>query len=600
MKRLKKQSGFSLLLTALLGLFLVRDVVHRVANRAVFRAIHNADADAAARALIFGASPNATAQEGEVNIALPGDPALVVAASINSTDICKSLIQAGANVNALTNAHDSSLAMAIANCNVVVVHDLLQAGANPNQPALDPGEMQAIAVPRVSILGIEQRQNEIELPIRMTAYRALNFFDPHIKGANSMAKASSSQRTIRAIYDMLVDHGAKPALVDALSVRDFARFRALLSSGADINASDKAGLNPVRIAVQMRDTALLTELLNAGADATVIAGERSAFSVATENRESLLTTLIVDHAVKRLRQNKPGAQKIAGRLMANVSERPQYLLLRSACVIPNLQTAIRFADVEAIKYLLSHGTSPNLPFDDSAYPLEQAGPPAVVKCLLERGADPNKCVALRLAVETANSVKVSLLLDAGAKLAPRSSTLTVTEKRLMIERSSLNKGYLALERQTGGDGPMPLIQIAAEMGSSAIYGELKKHGAVANLYIAAAMGDLGELKRLRAKGEDLDALNSLRQSAIGLALIRRHWDAAEWLLKAGASADILQLDGQTPLTFCVKTGDTRGLQLLLEHKADPKRSNDRGETPLNLAVKLKNVKLEQILRQYGA
>lgn len=73
--------------------------------------------------------------------------------------------------------------------------------------------------------------------------------------------------------------------------------------------------------------------------------------------------------------------------------------------------------------------------------------------------------------------------------------------------------------------------------------------------------------------------------------------AAAFLLERGADPNIADVRGTIPLHHSVRRGDLRVSRLFLEHGADPKRLNGKGETPISLAEASQNDKMLLLLSE---
>jgi ankyrin repeat protein len=82
---------------------------------------------------------------------------------------------------------------------------------------------------------------------------------------------------------------------------------------------------------------------------------------------------------------------------------------------------------------------------------------------------------------------------------------------------------------------------------------------------------------------------------------RIEYTAFEMLLHKGANPDLEcnPADG-TLLHNAVRTDDLRAVQILLDNKANPNLSNDRGTTPLHIAARGGIVSIVQMLLEHGA
>ena len=92
---------------------------------------------------------------------------------------------------------------------------------------------------------------------------------------------------------------------------------------------------------------------------------------------------------------------------------------------------------------------------------------------------------------------------------------------------------------------------------------------------------------LLANGADIDALDEDQRTAISLAAKEGHLQASKLLIDEGASIEIADVDGMTPLSWAVNNSDDPMLQLL----------NSKTEDPLlyKLKISLNNYILSELL-----
>jgi ankyrin repeat protein len=105
-------------------------------------------------------------------------------------------------------------------------------------------------------------------------------------------------------------------------------------------------------------------------------------------------------------------------------------------------------------------------------------------------------------------------------------------------------------------------------------------------------------------GADVDAFDAERDAApLLMAFFRRQWAAARLLLAAGASADTVGAEGDTPLLSAVEEGDPDLVRLVLLAGAGSTLERARGLdgiTPLGRAVRGLDVECVRLLLAAGA
>lgn len=90
------------------------------------------------------------------------------------------------------------------------------------------------------------------------------------------------------------------------------------------------------------------------------------------------------------------------------------------------------------------------------------------------------------------------------------------------------------------------------------------------------------------------------EGALHIVAARRDLTWLNYLIAKGANVNQADDRGRTPLELAVNLGWREGAQLLLDQKASPDISNDAGETPLIFAVHRKDLQLTKALLEAGA
>lgn len=93
---------------------------------------------------------------------------------------------------------------------------------------------------------------------------------------------------------------------------------------------------------------------------------------------------------------------------------------------------------------------------------------------------------------------------------------------------------------------------------------------------------------------------STGETALHIVTARRDLTWLSYLIGHGARVNAADDRGRTPLELAVNLGWREGAEFLLQQKASPDVSNDAGETPLIFAVHRKDLQLTKALLQAGA
>jgi ankyrin repeat protein len=110
------------------------------------------------------------------------------------------------------------------------------------------------------------------------------------------------------------------------------------------------------------------------------------------------------------------------------------------------------------------------------------------------------------------------------------------------------------------------------------------------LHYAALANDRRNVGTRLAAGDDPDAPDRHGLTPLHMAAQVGAWDAARELLDHGATVDLPNDAGNTPLFVAVFNCRGGGglIELLRQRGADPLRANDSGQTPLGLARMIAN------------
>jgi uncharacterized protein len=309
-----------------------------------------------------------------------------------------------------------------------------------------------------------------------------------------------------------------------------------------------------------------------------------------------------------------------------------------------LHWAVRADDIESVRALLRAGAKASVANRNGITPLSLAalnGNRIIVEALVEAGAEVNALLpqgqtALMMAARAGHVDAINVLLSHGADVKAREQVLGETAliwaaaenhadaiKALVARGADVNgrSNPLTFPREEYGDGKSARLTV------------LPKGNWVPLMY-AARQNATGALKALAESGADLNATDPDNMTALSLAIINAHYDAAALLLDLGADPNIGDITGMTPLYAAIDLNtfaDTPGrptprpsgkldavavVKALLEHGANPNailnapilvRVHDRGDgtlgagaTPLMRAAKKGDTEMMRMLLAHGA
>ena len=116
---------------------------------------------------------------------------------------------------------------------------------------------------------------------------------------------------------------------------------------------------------------------------------------------------------------------------------------------------------------------------------------------------------------------------------------------------------------------------------------LAEKAVVLTIFEASATGKLSHVMRLLARQPELvNAYSEDGFQPLGLACYFGHFEAAEYLVKAGAPINSLSRNGlrAAPIQSAAAGGHVEIVRMLLEHQADPNVREQGGYTPLHAAA----------------
>jgi len=477
--------------------------------------------------------------------------------------------------------------------------------------------------------------------------------------------------TVAAIFGrdasvkILLDGGADPEMkgLGGLTIAhwavEFGRTRVLKvlrAHGANLDVRDARGGSPLHQAVSSNDLNLVRGLLSLGADPNLEfelpesesmkrlreADSRFAkrvytsLSMALDNRNIEVSKLLLEHGAKAtldmpsvMRQLNPTESCELEALLrmatgtelhaaARAGDRDAVLLLVGrGAELQNwdewgatpLHAAIRGGSESCVDALVRAGAELEALNRQHRTPLGYAaalGTLPLVRLLLARGADPHArgtdgASALYLAAEEGHQEVARCLIEAGAPVDLVEAILLEdydTAHRLLVAGADPNAPHRA--------GLHPL-KAAARRGSVGMIRLLLQSGARVNLepsdersalLLAAIDGHLEAARELLAAGADPDPVGSLL-TPLGGAVEKGHVSVVRLLLAHGADSTATYF-GSTLLELAVSQDAPEVVEALLEAGADPNYGAGLSGTPLMTAVRNGSVECAHRLLKYGA
>ncbi|KAL1868165.1 hypothetical protein Plec18167_008356 [Paecilomyces lecythidis] len=265
----------------------------------------------------------------------------------------------------------------------------------------------------------------------------------------------------------------------------------------------------------------------------------------------------------------------------------------------------RFArQVEIEKLLLRTGADPHLRTEYGDTYLSNAvahGDLAVVKLLLDRGADPNEDEygsgpLARAAVHGYHEI-VQTLLENGARREFRCRTFGRTALSYAVEGKYWKRNAHHLPWTSERRDYTKVIQILLGYGADIYARSINNE---TPLYYAITGHNTEAVRLLLDWGVDANSKVCGTEFAIHVAAKNEDSDILELLLSRGAWVDILDYDGRTPLSHAAEHGKFDTSRVLLDNGAHPDPIDHKSRTPLHYAAESGETRLFSMLLDKGA
>ncbi len=410
----------------------------------------------------------------------------------------------------------------------------------------------------------------------------------------------------------------------------------LLGAKADATAADAAGRTPLHRAAECGAPDVVSALVDAGADVNapdakgITPIQAAGYSIWYHDFNSPMVALLLGHGA---RISMPATvslgttEQIEARLKADPKAANELTpKTESDDEVSALHMAVRRkADAAAvIKLLLDHGADPNVMRHGQTplvYAVQQKRKD-LAKLLLDGKADPdksdNEATALSWACHAKDLEMVKLLLDAGAN--PNRPWPTTAWSPL--------SAAMSLDRGQTEEQALPIVELLLARGAdpnrrderygwTLIFGRgevignlLLKHGAKLDvrakegdtpMHYAAHGGNVSAVKFLLGQKVDVAALNDAGETPLHKAMkFQPSPDVVELLIKAGADVKATDKLGRTPLHGAAERGGEPVVTALLDAKSDPNVKDKDGVTPLHLAAKARKKDVVAVLLSRGA
>ena len=497
---------------------------------------------------------------------------LMFAVKYDFPDLVEYLLEHGADVHGKSIYGLTALHVAAKTGNVTIMKRLLAAGADkdavnsmkekPIDVAVSEGNPPAFRL----LLGLYDKKERKAL-----LEKALELAFRHTK-RNMVLNILEHDET-EDDATAVVDGGA---LRQAVLASDTQKVKALVEKGADVNAIDGDGNTILDLAFNLRT------------------GSGSSDGMGTKKRD--IVYCLIDHDAK-LGKTKPTL--FVDRYWMTFNEKLMDYMLKNGADIneeyhPNVRTTMvailaRNRDLPLLKRLIEAGADVNYHKNGASSPLEFVIERqwdaddwnewiAVVKCLMEHGADVNVGQPIVRAVEGKKYDAALIMLDYCKE---------ITDK---------DKHEAAMFKAVA-DGRQDVVQKLAKFLPKS---DKTAANAEASLRRLALEGNVVGMQRLiEATGVDVNCKDRNNDTPLFHAMEDGKLDAAMYLINYGADIKAVGSGGETIL-HCAAARDLGLVKYLVEHGLDVNAKSKLGVTPLHHAVTHKGLDIVAYLLEHGA
>lgn len=397
--------------------------------------------------------------------------------------------------------------------------------------------------------------------------------------AASGGSAESLENLLASCGDSLeaLNNEAETPLLVAVRMHREDIARMLVDAGADINASNRDGLNAMDVARAEKMHSLVQELRRLGALPQV---NVLLLDMARDGRTGSMATLLAEHPDLDLEvHNESGWTPLMFAAASGHTDSMRLLLDAGAKVSARDRvgmTPLLYAALEghqpAVQQLLERGASLQEHSVHGWNTLLLAAShrhTRLVQYLLQLGVDVNGANAdgetpLIVAAANGHSVLAVLLLNHGATV---DATDAYGWSALMVAAAYGQKGVADILLDSGAD----LERQDANGWSPAL--------------CAASAGSVETLRHLVAHGANLAHRDAENRSALAIASGMGHLDTVRYLVEeCGMQLNEVDSHGWTPLMHAAALGRDQVVEFLLRHGADASVENKQGETAYHLAT----------------
>jgi len=408
-----------------------------------------------------------------------------------------------------------------------------------------------------------------------------------------------------------------------------------IDHNASVNARDKADNTPVIYAAERGDIILLRLLLTEDRKGINLAGELgTALGVAAASGELEVAATLLEFGADIDAKDKKGTSPLMVAITAKQPRMVDYLLKKGADALARrddnesvLHIAAQAGIREILESLFAYGAARSLQVQttkEGQTPLHAAvlaGKPAAVEALLDHGAfthitNTEKMTPLDIAAFKGDAVMARQLVEYGhadvAKTAEgHDSALhrALFEKNLDAARELVRLGADPHAPDAQGRTPLHIAAWKGELdmvkyfieevpGEENIAAAAQSRANALYEAIFYGHGDIADYL-INTPGTDLNVPNAAGNYALTAAMDKYNTNRIATMLEKGASPDVKDKNGNSPLLVSARKGNVDAATLLLLHDANTEIA-DGGETPLFAAVEAGHTSMVELLAGAGA
>ena len=496
--------------------------------------------------------------------------------------LVRTLINQGADVNLRYEAKsDSVLHLALRSRNHAIFKLLLEAGADMNIISEYKQHVLILACEHGDTTLVELLlASGVDVSVSGTKR---NYYRIPYEEATPLHAACAN--SLIHVVELLVDHGADiektnessaTPLIAAVRANDLSVIRSLLDAGADVNHA--VDVTPLSEAAEKCELKIVKELLSAGAIIGGPSTKENALARACRGRQHIVTELLLAN----LRGNEYEAE-IRGEALSAAVECGGHEIVRLLLengVSPSFETLRRACAVgalEVVRMLVDTGIDVNEDDGDDSPLLHVAAchsRPDIVKFLISRGAN----TLLRSAtygsplIAALEGTMAPFLRSCSQPESCRSLAMKLPHPRSLNEIDII--GTTDAQQEPGYKEALQCEQIVrilfdagAEMDTT-----IRNFGNA--LHLASYMGSEVIVRQLLERMEDINIIGGYFESPLIAGLKGDHPTIVDLLIDRGSEVNQILPEHGSALHYACEHRSKRLIQSLLDHGADPNAYDD--------------------------